>query len=103
MQAWIYGIAAYVINLELILDLASSISIPFFKSLLLDLKWFYIPFAIFVVVGVSNTVNLADGLDRIAVGPVIITSACFALKSYFVQCQLITLCGRRPQFDSFMP
>lgn len=84
LQALIAGLAAYVVNLQMIPDLASSLSIPFFKSLLLDLGWFYIPFAIFVVVGASNAVNLTDGLDGLAIGPVMIASACFALISYLV-------------------
>lgn len=84
LQALISGVAAYIINLQMIPDLASSLSIPFFKSLLLDLGWFYIPFAIFVVVGASNAVNLTDGLDGLAIGPVMIASACFALISYLV-------------------
>ena len=84
LQVLIAGLAAYVVNLQMIPDLASSLSIPFFKSLLLDLSWFYIPFAIFVVVGASNAVNLTDGLDGLAIGPVMIASACFALISYLV-------------------
>ena len=44
------------------------LSIPFFKRWLLDLSWFYIPFAVFVIVGASNAVNLTDGIDGLAIG-----------------------------------
>ncbi len=65
-------------------DLAVSTSLPFFKYLLINLGWFYIPFGIFVVIGASNAVNLTDGLDGLAIGPIIIVAACFALISYLV-------------------
>jgi phospho-N-acetylmuramoyl-pentapeptide-transferase len=48
------------------------LSVPFFKKLLLDLGIFYIPFAIFVIVGSSNAVNLTDGVDGLAIGLVAI-------------------------------
>ncbi|MBS0272063.1 MAG: phospho-N-acetylmuramoyl-pentapeptide-transferase [Proteobacteria bacterium] len=64
--------------------LATSTSIPFFKNILINLGWLYIPFGVFVVVGSSNAVNLTDGLDGLAIGPVMIVSACFVLISYLV-------------------
>jgi phospho-N-acetylmuramoyl-pentapeptide-transferase len=64
--------------------LATSTSIPFFKNLLINLGWFYVPFGILVVVGSSNAVNLTDGLDGLAIGPVMIVAACFVLISYLV-------------------
>ena len=84
IQSLIAGGAAYIINLQMVPELSSTLAIPFFKSLLLDLGWFYIPFAIFVMVGASNAVNLTDGLDGLAIGPVMIASACFALIAYLV-------------------
>ena len=84
IQSLIAGGAAYIINLQMVPELANTLAIPFFKSLLLDLGWFYIPFAIFVMVGASNAVNLTDGLDGLAIGPVMIASACFALIAYLV-------------------
>jgi len=62
----------------------TSISVPFFKGISFDLGPFYIPFVIFVVVGTSNAVNLTDGLDGLAIGPVMIASATYLLFSYFV-------------------
>ena len=64
--------------------LATSTSIPFFKNILINLGWFYVPFGILVVVGSSNAVNLTDGLDGLAIGPVMIAAACFVLISYLV-------------------
>ncbi len=58
-------------------NVLTQISIPFFKNLFLDLGIFYIAFAMFVIVGSSNAVNLTDGLDGLATFPIIISSACF--------------------------
>ena len=55
---------------------------PFFKELSLNLGVFYIPFAVLVIVGASNAVNLTDGLDGLAVGPVITTAGTFLLLTY---------------------
>ena len=55
---------------------------PFFKNLMINLGWFFIPFSIFVIVGSSNAVNLTDGLDGLATVPVILVAGCFAFISY---------------------
>jgi len=55
---------------------------PFFKNLILNLGWFFVPFSIFVIVGSSNAVNLTDGLDGLATVPVILVAGCFAFISY---------------------
>ena len=55
---------------------------PFFKNLMINLGWFFIPFSVFVIVGSSNAVNLTDGLDGLATVPVILVAACFAFISY---------------------
>ncbi len=65
-------------------DLATCTSVPFFKNIVVNLGWFYIPFGLFVIVGASNAVNLTDGLDGLAIGPVMIVAVCFALISYLV-------------------
>lgn len=65
-------------------DYHSHIAMPFLKDFLLNLGWFYIPFIAFVLVGSSNAVNLTDGLDGLAIVPVIIASACFASIAYLV-------------------
>ncbi|WP_019996893.1 phospho-N-acetylmuramoyl-pentapeptide-transferase [Aureimonas ureilytica] len=61
---------------------ATSLSVPFIKSLLIDLGWFYAAFAAVVVVGAANAVNLTDGLDGLAIMPIMIASAAFALIAY---------------------
>jgi phospho-N-acetylmuramoyl-pentapeptide-transferase len=56
--------------------------IPFFKSLFFDLGYFYVPFASLVIVGTANAVNLTDGLDGLAIVPVMISSATLGLFAY---------------------
>lgn len=61
---------------------STILSVPFFKDLRPDLGIFYIPFAILVIVGASNAVNLTDGLDGLAVGPVMVTAVAYLIVSY---------------------
>jgi len=63
---------------------AASVAIPFFKDLFIDLGWFFLPFAMFVIVGASNAVNLTDGLDGLAIVPVMIAAASFGLICYLI-------------------
>ena len=63
---------------------ATTLAFPFFKTLLLDLGWFFAPFAMLVVVGASNAVNLTDGLDGLAIVPIMIAAGCFGFISYLV-------------------
>ena len=65
-------------------SLAMSLAVPFFKTLLIPLGWFYLGFAGFVVVGASNAVNLTDGLDGLAIMPVTIAAASFGFIAYLV-------------------
>lgn len=60
----------------------TRLSLPFFKTVHPDLGVFYIPFAMLVMVGASNAVNLTDGLDGLAIGPMIIAAATFLLLAY---------------------
>ena len=62
----------------------THLSLPFFKNINPDLGVFYIFFATLVIVGSSNAVNLTDGLDGLAIGPMIIASATFLLLAYLV-------------------
>ena len=59
-----------------------GVALPFVKDTLLYLGIFYVPFAILVIVGASNAVNLTDGLDGLAIVPVMIVATCFALIAY---------------------
>jgi phospho-N-acetylmuramoyl-pentapeptide-transferase len=63
---------------------ASSITFPFFKELVLPLGWFFILFGAFIIVGAGNAVNLTDGLDGLAIVPVMIASACFGVFAWVV-------------------
>ncbi|WP_025898441.1 phospho-N-acetylmuramoyl-pentapeptide-transferase [Sneathiella glossodoripedis] len=65
-------------------DLATGLTIPFLKNVLIDLGWFYIPFGVLVMVGASNAVNLTDGLDGLAIVPVMIAATSFGLIAYLV-------------------
>ena len=70
--------------------LNTSFAVPFFKAVLLQLGWFFLPVAALVVVGASNAVNLTDGLDGLAIGPVIMASAVFGLIAYVVGNTVLT-------------
>ena len=61
---------------------ASSLTFPFFKDWLLPLGWFFLVVGAFVIVGAGNAVNLTDGLDGLAIVPVIIAALSFGLISY---------------------
>jgi phospho-N-acetylmuramoyl-pentapeptide-transferase len=60
----------------------TNLYFPFFKDVVINLGWFFIPFSVFIIVGSSNAVNLTDGLDGLATVPVILVAACFAFISY---------------------
>jgi phospho-N-acetylmuramoyl-pentapeptide-transferase len=61
---------------------ATSLVFPFFKELVIDLSWFFVFFGVFIIVGAGNAVNLTDGLDGLAIVPVMIASASFGMISY---------------------
>jgi phospho-N-acetylmuramoyl-pentapeptide-transferase len=63
-------------------DFSTQITIPFFKNISPDFGWAYIIFAAFVIVGASNAVNLTDGLDGLAIGPVIIAATTYMIFAY---------------------
>jgi phospho-N-acetylmuramoyl-pentapeptide-transferase len=61
---------------------ATSLAFPLFKELIVNLGWFFVLFGTFIIVGAGNAVNLTDGLDGLAIGPVMIASAAFVGISY---------------------
>jgi phospho-N-acetylmuramoyl-pentapeptide-transferase len=63
---------------------ATTLALPFFKDVALQMDGIYIAFAAFVIIGASNAVNLTDGLDGLATVPVMIVALCFGLISYLV-------------------
>ncbi|QOG08343.1 phospho-N-acetylmuramoyl-pentapeptide-transferase [Aureimonas sp. OT7] len=82
LEFLIAGIASAIIVYAGSDDLATSIPVPFFKQFLLDIGIFYIGFAAFVMVGAGNAVNLTDGLDGLAIVPIMIAAAALGLIAY---------------------
>ncbi|SIT77167.1 phospho-N-acetylmuramoyl-pentapeptide-transferase [Pontibaca methylaminivorans] len=65
-------------------ELQGQLAMPVFKNVLLNLGWFYVPFVICVIVGAANAVNLTDGLDGLAIMPVMIAAATLGVIAYAV-------------------
>ncbi|MGB0681674.1 MAG: phospho-N-acetylmuramoyl-pentapeptide-transferase [Magnetovibrionaceae bacterium] len=84
LQVVIAGVAVVAIVGNQPDELATHLAVPFLKNVLVDFGWFFIVFATFVVVGSSNSVNLTDGLDGLAIVPVMIAAGVFALIAYLV-------------------
>jgi phospho-N-acetylmuramoyl-pentapeptide-transferase len=76
--ALIAGVSVYLTP-----NFSTEVTVPFFKTVTPDLDWGYIVFAMLVIVGASNAVNLTDGLDGLAIGPVIIAAATYMVFAYF--------------------
>ena len=74
----------YWITTLLETPLDHGLALPFVKSVLIDIGWFSVPFGAFVLIGASNAVNLTDGLDGLAIVPIMIAGSCFALIAYIV-------------------
>ncbi|MDO5620141.1 MAG: phospho-N-acetylmuramoyl-pentapeptide-transferase [Paracoccus sp. (in: a-proteobacteria)] len=64
--------------------LTGQLAVPFLKDTLINLSLLYVPFAMVVIVGAANAVNLTDGLDGLAIGPVMIAAATFGVIAYLV-------------------
>ncbi len=75
-------LAVYFINQNTPIEHQNILAIPFLKNITINLDYFYIIFAMFVIVGASNAVNLTDGLDGLAIVPVMIVAAVFLLITY---------------------
>jgi phospho-N-acetylmuramoyl-pentapeptide-transferase len=80
IAAFAGGMAAYVHPT----DLTNQLAFPVFKNTLLNLGWFFVPFAMVVIVGAANAVNLTDGLDGLAVMPVMIAAGTLGVIAYAV-------------------
>ncbi len=65
-------------------DLTGQLALPVFKDVLIDLGLFFVPFAMLVIVGSANAVNLTDGLDGLAVMPVMIAAGTLGVIAYTV-------------------
>ncbi len=75
--AFLVAVALYFFS-----KFSTELTLPFVKTIRLDLGAWYIPFAMCVIVGASNAVNLTDGLDGLAIGPVMIAAGTYAVISY---------------------
>jgi phospho-N-acetylmuramoyl-pentapeptide-transferase len=77
-------IVALVVSiiLEMYPGFDSKLNLPFFKTITPDLGLGYIPFAVFIIVGASNAVNLTDGLDGLAIGPIIVAFTSYLAFAY---------------------
>jgi len=64
--------------------MGTGLAVPFFKSVLINLGWFFPVFGVLVIVGAANAVNFTDGLDGLAIGAIMIAAACFGLIAYLV-------------------
>lgn len=74
------GIAIYLMVSQNIIS--TQVFIPFLKAPILDLGYWYILFGSIVIVGFSNAVNLTDGLDGLAIGPIMVSAATMGLITY---------------------
>ena len=79
-QLGVAGVAMFWLVLEP--AYSTHLAFPFFKNLNPDLGYLYIPFAMLVMVGASNAVNLTDGLDGLATGPMVVAGLVFAVFIY---------------------
>ena len=70
------------IILDLYPGFDSLLNVPFFKNVTPDLGWMYIPLVVFIIVGSSNAVNLTDGLDGLAIGPIVVAFTSYLIFSY---------------------
>ncbi len=79
---WQSLIAAVAAGALLYMDFSSDLRVPFFKEFALNLAILFVPFVMLVVVGTSNAVNLTDGLDGLAIGPVMTVAATYAIFTF---------------------
>ena len=82
IEALIAGLAVLLMILFGSKELHTAIAVPFFKELAINLGYFFVIFGAFVIVGAGNAVNLTDGLDGLAIVPVMIAGASFGLIAY---------------------
>jgi phospho-N-acetylmuramoyl-pentapeptide-transferase len=82
IEALIAIVACLAISYMATPGLANKLALPFSKELIFNLGWFYIVFAAFVIVGAGNAVNITDGLDGLAIVPVMIAAGTFGFIAY---------------------
>ncbi|WP_334146125.1 phospho-N-acetylmuramoyl-pentapeptide-transferase [Hyphomicrobium sp.] len=84
LEMLVAALAVYVIMGLSVPELSGKLALPFFKTALIDLGAMFIIVGMFVIVGAGNAVNLTDGLDGLAIVPVMIAAATFGLISYLI-------------------
>jgi phospho-N-acetylmuramoyl-pentapeptide-transferase len=84
LEAIIAGAAVIVVTHLDASPVSNALAFPFFKDLVINLGWFFVVLGAFVIVGAGNAVNLTDGLDGLAIVPVMIAAATFSLIAYLV-------------------
>ncbi|MCE4222285.1 phospho-N-acetylmuramoyl-pentapeptide-transferase [Methylobacterium sp. C25] len=84
LEASIAGAACVLISYYSPASLQNELAFPVFKDALLNLGWFWVIFAGFVIVGAGNAVNITDGLDGLAIVPVMIACGTFGFIAYLV-------------------
>jgi phospho-N-acetylmuramoyl-pentapeptide-transferase len=82
IEILIAAIACYVIAQLGRPPFSTSLTFPFFKEAIINLGWFFVLFGAFIIVGAGNAVNLTDGLDGLAIVPVMTAAFCFGAISY---------------------
>lgn len=90
LEAVIAGLACLILANVGEAPYSTSLLFPFLKGWAVDLGWFFILFGAFVIVAAGNSVNLTDGLDGLAIVPVMIAAACFGLIAYLVGNQIFS-------------
>jgi phospho-N-acetylmuramoyl-pentapeptide-transferase len=80
----IAALAAYAAARFHPMSLTNQLALPLFKDALVNLGWFFVPFGMFVIVGAANAVNFTDGLDGLAIMPVMIAGATLGVIAYVV-------------------
>jgi phospho-N-acetylmuramoyl-pentapeptide-transferase len=82
-----FGIAAIAASIAVWAhppELSAQLAVPVFKDVLFNMGWLFIPFAMVVIVGSANAVNLTDGLDGLAIMPVMIAAGTLGVIAYAV-------------------
>jgi len=84
LEILVAGIATYIIMSLGKPGFSDALTVPFFKNVLIELGPFFVLLGIFVIAGAGNAVNLTDGLDGLAIVPVMIAAATFGLIAYLI-------------------
>src|SRR5580692_12659258 len=82
IEALVTGVACIALVVLGHPPFSTSLVFPFFKDLVINLSWAFVLFAVFIIVGAGNAVNLTDGLDGLAIVPVMIAAASFGMIAY---------------------